>query len=230
MTSITSEQFHDHEKPVTRSKLLVKFLLVSLLLHLALLALKDSPDQATSTSQSTMYVNLTPAPEPAEIPVAEPPKPVEPAPAQEPIAPEPVAEEPTPVEPEPAPEPSPEPQPATEEVSPPAETSAPIVPADIPAGFRSQNELFQEVVPEFMKHYLYPAKARTYNIQGVVSIGYTIMPDGSITDIQIVESSGHEILDVNTIFIMQRVRISPLPPGQGPQTMVIRIPYPMPGQ
>lgn len=224
MTSITSEDLHHHEKPAAGSKLLVKFLFVSLLLHLALLALKNSPEQAYSASQSTMYVNLTPAPEPepVAIPPVEAPKPVEPAPA-----PEPVAEEPPPSvpEPEPAPEPAPEPQPSTEAAAPPAETVAPMVPPDLTAGFRSQSDLFQEVLPEVIEHYLSPPR-----LQGAVTVGYTIMPDGSITDIQIVESSGNSILDTNTIFIMQRVRISPLPPGQPPQTMVIRIPYPMPGQ
>lgn len=219
---------------------LVKFVAVSIALHAALLLINLSGK--TNGSDAVMYVNLTPETSAASsqaTPAPETPKPVEPAPNKA------VAEPaPEPSTPEPEPEPEPQAEQAAEQAKPdtaqaqPESTPPPASETaanDAGAASNASNaptmdpvqwQAFSEIVPQFMQHWLYPAAARRQNIQGMVQIVVTVMPDGTVTNPRVPNSSGHPILDLNTIFIMRRVQqISPLPTGSGPIEVILNVPY-----
>lgn len=44
-------------------------------------------------------------------------------------------------------------------------------------------------------HLYYPKAALDFNVRGVALVGYTVAPDGRVTDIQLVKSSGANVLD-----------------------------------
>src|SRR5579883_478988 len=45
------------------------------------------------------------------------------------------------------------------------------------------------------KHLLYPKAAIDFNVRGISVIGFVVHPDGQVTDVQLVKSSGTEVLD-----------------------------------
>lgn len=44
-------------------------------------------------------------------------------------------------------------------------------------------------------HLSYPKIAADFNVRGLVGVGFTVYPDGHVTDIQLVKSSGADVLD-----------------------------------
>ena len=48
---------------------------------------------------------------------------------------------------------------------------------------------------DLQEHLLYPASAQDMQIQGTVTVGFTVLPQGTITDIKIIHSSGDTILN-----------------------------------
>ena len=59
----------------------------------------------------------------------------------------------------------------------------------------------------------YPAQARRFGYQGTVKVAITIKPDGSISGVEIMESSGYTVLDREAVNTVKR-RWSFNPPGR----------------
>ena len=63
------------------------------------------------------------------------------------------------------------------------------------------------------KTWLYPADAAKLGIQGTVRLMFTINKDGTPTDIKVVQSSNHIVLDNTTVDAIKKVgKFPPLPP------------------
>lgn len=237
MTS--NEQSHPKQVFGHGNTLLLKFVVFSIALHAVLFLIHTEKD--ASSDQPVMVVNLTPevATPAAAVPsqtkaVEEKPVPTEQQPT--PAEPEPIAT----AEPEPADQPATK-EPATETTETPAapaqQATSPATASDasnavmpalpaMPTNFRSLQDLADEIFPRYHQHDLYPALARRNKWEGVVVLGMTILPDGTITNIHVARSSGHAILDMNATIVMKAVKqISPLAPGQEAVTMAIGINY-----
>ncbi len=152
-----------------------------------------------------------PAPEPAPDPPPEPPPapPADPAPAVPPAAPEPEPPPPEPAAPEPPPPP---PAPAIQ----PPRIQAPAIPpmappSDVPPappavrlgtldpGFTSiddPNKIATPATPQTGNQPpVYPREAERRQLQGTVVLRVQIGADGRATQVDVIESSGHRLLD-----------------------------------
>lgn len=225
MTSTLGDDTQTAHSLTNPNHTLVKFVAVSIALHAALL-LVNLPEKRDSNDE-IMYVNLTAA-TPEAKPEPETPKPVEPvkpAPAPEPEPePEPVTE---PSE-EPAEQQAPEPEAQTEPTPPAPEASAEAIPAmpSMPSNFRSDQDIANELMDRYRQHDLYPALARRNGWRGSLQIQATIMPDGTVTNIKILQGSGYLIFDMNATIVMSKIpQISPLSPGQEPVDIVLGVSY-----
>ncbi len=154
---------------------------------------------------------LPPEPEPIaeQQPDPEPEAVAEPEPIPEP-EPEPeLLAEPEPV-PEPEPEPMPEPvaepealpepipEPAAQPVQQPAVVQAPEEPAidqallDLIA--REENQYRHQVVREIEKNKFFPKRAKRLRKGGDILVEFTLMRDGSLFDLKVLEATGHASL------------------------------------
>lgn len=70
---------------------------------------------------------------------------------------------------------------------------------------------------EFVKwvneHKYYPLGAAENDQQGNVTIAMTVLPDGSVTDLHLVKSSGAPLLDMGWLGLFRGVRVPPFPPN-----------------
>jgi protein TonB len=119
-------------------------------------------------------------------------------------APAPAATPPpaAPSTPPPAAEPQPAPAPAT---PPPAAETAPPPPRR-PAG--ALPPVASQVSPR------YPPLALRRRVEGYVELQFTVLPDGSVTDVSIVRSEPRSMFDRAAIDAMQRWRFQPTPGGE----------------
>lgn len=127
----------------------------------------------------------TPAPPPVSAPVASTPPPQE-TPATQP--------DPTPVASVPTPAPA-TPPPAATPAPPPAAAPAQVTPTVI-----------SSVQPR------YPPVALRRRVEGSVEVGFTIMPDGSVSNVRVVSSRPSNTFDREAINAMERWRFTP--PGR----------------
>ena len=77
---------------------------------------------------------------------------------------------------------------------------------------RYYKEHFKYIQDNVQSKITYPRIARKMGWQGKVLISFIICLDGTVKDIQVVESSGHKALDKNAIEIVQKVAPFPKPP------------------
>lgn len=70
----------------------------------------------------------------------------------------------------------------------------------------------------------YPAQAKWHRWQGNVVVQAVIHEDGRISDIQVLESSGHETLDHDAVALLDRISPMQLPYPLDQSTIVVRIP------
>lgn len=71
------------------------------------------------------------------------------------------------------------------------------------------DQLLKELTRATAKTLFYPAKAAVFHLKGTSSVGFYIQPNGNVTDVQLVQSSGFKILDdaaVNAIKAISPVR------------------------
>ncbi len=66
------------------------------------------------------------------------------------------------------------------------------------------------VKEEIMRHWQYPPQARAYLIEGNLMAIFTLARDGSMTRLDIIRASGHEILDQEVIRAIRKA--APFPP------------------
>ncbi len=227
---VSHAQFPRHEHADT---ILMATILLSLTLHAAAFGLLPDFFKGLAKPAEQLTVELLPPPPPKPAPPPEPPKPepekpkplpkrVLPPPKPLPVI-QPKAETPPPVHtPEPPPPPqviaaapkASEPTPAVT-VPPPqpvpvAETKPrpmPLPPPDLEVVRSNYGSVLSR---EFAKHKQYPRVAQMRGWQGTSRIELQIDATGTVTAINILESSGFEILDKQAIESVQKAL--PLPP------------------
>ena len=180
---------------------------------------------------------IPPAPDPAPPPVAaeppplEPPSPVEPPampapsellpgtlakPPPVPPAPRPRRAAVQPVRPEPHPPVQPAPAPA-----PPTPIPA-VTPQAVAAATTSWQVRLQAHLARFKK---YPPEAQMRHQEGTPVLRFTMTRDGRVLSYGLASSSGHELLDLEAVSLMQRAQpLPPLPPELSQATIQLAVP------
>jgi protein TonB len=157
----------------------------------------------------------TPKPKPTHQPA--PPKPPAPKVHKTPAAPHPTASAPSM-------QPSTEQQPEKQAESAPPQNPAP---ADSPTpDERDQIRLeYQSALAEAIeREKFYPSLARRLNQEGMIRVGFTVLADGRITNIHLVEPSAATALNQGAIEAIKRVgQFKPIPPALGMQSMDLNI-------
>jgi protein TonB len=70
----------------------------------------------------------------------------------------------------------------------------------------------------------YPLPARRRGLTGTVTIELTVLPNGAIGPVTVVESSAHPLLDEAALETAQSLRAEPFPAGLTPRTLRVRLP------
>lgn len=179
-----------------------------------------------------------PPPEPEPV-VEEPPPPPEPPPVVEPevVLPKPPPEPPKPkpeVKKE-APKPKPEkpkpPRPVVQPVqqaqpapaaAPPAPAAAPVpaAPAPSAAPSRAVPSWQGRVLGHLERHKRYPRSAQARRQEGVAQVRFTIDREGRVLSVQLDRSSGHSVLDEETVEMVRRASPLPAPPDEMTQDRI----------
>lgn len=73
----------------------------------------------------------------------------------------------------------------------------------------SAEQVRSEIATEIARHFRYPRLARSHGWEGRVVLGFRVRPDGTITDIRVVESSGRAILDRAAVAALEQVERVP---------------------
>ncbi len=148
----------------------------------AQLLAQQRAEEAARAAAAPKPVAAPVEPEPEPVAAAPEPEPVAPPPPPRPVAPPP---EPVAVATPPEPEPAPPPRPA------PTTTSG-----GLPA-------VVSSVAPR------YPPAAYKRRMSGSVEVGFTVLPDGSVTDVQVISSRPSNIFDREAVNAMERWRFAP---------------------
>jgi len=168
-------------------------------------------------------------PPPPDVP---PPPPVE----QAEIPPPPPPPPPTPVPPPPKPVEQVHPPPAPPQR---AATRAPVKPAGAPAhatagqsgasnASDASNAAWMGKLKQWWdQHSYYPKEASLTNEGGNVRVHIVIAPDGEVTLIEVVQSSGLSVLDAAAVAVFRNAHLPPFPPGTPaqPADVVVTLHY-----
>ena len=181
-----------------------------------------------------------PPPEPEPV-VEEPPPPPEPPPVVEPevVLPKPPPEPPKPKPevkkeaPKPQPEkPRPEkpkpPRPVAQQAQPapvaappaPVAAPAPAAPAPSAAPSRAVPSWQGRVLGHLERHKRYPRSAQARRQEGVAQVRFTIDREGRVLSVQLDRSSGHSVLDEETVEMVRRASPLPAPPDEMAQDRI----------
>ncbi len=176
--------------------------------------LKPKPEPEPEQKNAPKSVST---PKPKLIHQPAPPKPPAPKVHKTPAAPHPTASAPRM-------QPSTEQQPEKQAESAPPQNPAP---ADGPTpDERDQIRLqYQSALAEAIeREKFYPSLARRLNQQGLIRVGFTVLADGRITNIHLVEPSAATALNQGAIKAIKRVgQFKPIPPALGMQSMDLNI-------
>lgn len=181
------------------------------------------PMEPPPPTLESMLPELEPPPEPEIEPIVEP-EPPPPVPAEVAL-PEPPKPKPKPKPKEP-PKPTPpkvveRPQPRPE-VAPAAQaTPTPVAPAAVaaaPAPGPTSATVSRNAIPSWQglvlghleRHKRYPRAAQARRQQGVAQVRFTLDRQGRVLSARLEKTSGHEVLDEETVAMVERA--SPLPP------------------
>lgn len=167
-----------------------------------------------------------PAPEPEKpAPIPQKPTPIKPLPKE--IKPSPVPQKPTPVAPQTPPPVAPQAQPVVEQlppviaVKPSVSESKPevVVPpppeppkatgpseGDIQAALNTLRNAAQQ---ELKKYHRYPRLALERGVEGVAKLKISLDSHGNITDVEVLESSGNQMLDSSAIAAAKKAYLKP---------------------
>jgi protein TonB len=133
-----------------------------------------------------------------------------------PIAPTPAPTTPAPAPAEPTPAPA-TPPPAPVQTAP---TPAPAAPTPAPRSAGGLPPVVSQVPPR------YPPLALRRRVEGFVEVTFTVMPDGSVTNVSVARSDPRAIFDREAISAMQRWRFQAVPgaaPVQGRRTFDFKL-------
>ncbi|MBD3815744.1 MAG: TonB family protein [Halothiobacillus sp.] len=180
--------------------------------------LKPEPKPEPKPEQKNVPKSVSkPRPNPTHQPA--PPKPPAPKVHKTPAAPHPTAS-------------APSQQPSTDQQSKkqikitPKQTQALPTPAGPTPDERDQIRLqYQSALAEAIeREKFYPSLARRLNQEGMIRVGFTVLADGRITNIHLVEPSAATALNQGAIEAIKRVgQFKPIPPALGMQSMDLNI-------
>ena len=137
--------------------------------------------------------------------------------AQQAAQPAPAPAQPAPTQPAPAPA---QPTPAPVEPTPAPAQPAPAQPTPAPAA-RAPGQL-PPVVSQVSPRY--PPLALRRRIEGFVELSFTVQPDGSVTDISVIDSEPRTLFNREAINAMERWRFAPGPaPVKGRRTFDFKL-------
>ncbi|PWC39872.1 energy transducer TonB [Azospirillum sp. TSO35-2] len=175
-------------------------------------------------------------PVPPQPVIEEPPPPPEPPPVVEPevVLPKPPPDRPKPKPevkkeaPKPKPEkPKPPPRPVAQPVQPAPVAAPPAPPAPAPAApapaaapSRAVPSWQGRVLGHLERHKRYPRAAQARRQEGVAQVRFTIDRDGRVLSVQLDRSSGHDVLDEETVEMVRRASPLPAPPEEMAQDRI----------
>lgn len=84
--------------------------------------------------------------------------------------------------------------------------------AEVSADYESSNSYLQMVRLRIERHKSYPETAKNRQIEGEVTITFTITPEGDVGSVEVVKTSGHRALDVAALRAVQDAAPFPKPP------------------
>ncbi len=96
--------------------------------------------------------------------------------------------------------------------------SAPADPGAMYAGYLGR---LRQRIDEALR---YPAAARRRGLAGTVTIEVTVLPDGAIGPVRVVESSAHPLLDDAAVDSVRSLRPQPFPRDLPARTLRVRLP------
>ena len=107
-----------------------------------------------------------------------------------------------------------------------AEPSSPPPEATSAAAQRSAERAYLSALHRAIaRHQHYPASARRQGQSGVATVAFTLAADGRISQIRLVQSSGHAALDRSAVQALTRLgRFEPIPAALERRTWSLRIP------
>ncbi len=90
---------------------------------------------------------------------------------------------------------------------------------------QSQSMIRRLVQAELVRHFQYPRLARRRGWEGKVVIDFTVEPDGSLSQIQVLQHSKHRVLNESALKTMQQIRqLSQITPGSITRPVRMEIP------
>lgn len=162
-----------------------------------------------------------PKPEPRPAPVRQPPPPRPPPPVQRPQPPRvtPKPETRMAVVAPPMPLPSVVPAPAPPAPAPPPRAAAPVASnPEAMAGWRGA------LAAWLQSHKGYPEMAREKGDQGRVLVRFTVERDGRVLNVELVQSSGSDILDNAAEILLRSARLPPFPAAMPQNQISVTLP------
>ena len=117
------------------------------------------------------------------------------------------------------------PVPATE-TQPAASASTSPRPAATPGLIASIEQAYKAALQaEIARHRSYPLMARRLRLEGTVAVRFVVQADGRLTDIELLKSSGHPLLDEAALAAVRGVaRFRPIPAELGRQDWPLSVP------
>lgn len=206
--------------------------------HEVVIPVEKQQIQKIDLSQITLKPE--PEPEPVKEPEIEPEPKVEPEPIQEPkVEPEPVVEpKPTPkpiVKPKPKPKPKPKkkiqpkkkPKKKTKKVKTPVKKPSvqarPKLSATKVRRVKASYKASVKALIEARKYY--PKQAKRLKQQGVVTVRFTILANGKITNIKVIGNAKYKRLNQGAIETLKKIgKFSPIPKELGMKRMELDVP------
>lgn len=185
-------------------------------LELAVLSVSpEEPVAAPTPSPAPMPPPRAVVPPPPPVVTPAPPPAVTPAPP----VPETVAQA------IPAPAPEETRPPAAGPVTPPASVAAVTAPAPSPATAPAPPAVTETVAAapgmdltgihrQLRQSFVYPRRARQQGWEGRVLVAFHMTPDGAASDIKVLESSGHRLLDESAVATIRKASPFTPPPGR----------------
>jgi TonB family protein len=101
------------------------------------------------------------------------------------------------------------------------ETLALAIPGDDGGAYAGYISLLRRRVQEALT---YPPAARRRGLSGAVHLDISVEPSGRISQVLVVRSSSHELLDAAALDAVRTLRQVPFPPGVRPRPVRVRLP------
>ena len=92
------------------------------------------------------------------------------------------------------------------------------------AGDGVPDMMYDELLRRLRRALVYPSQARQRRLMGVVELVLEIQPSGTITQVTVVASSSHQILDDAAVETLRGLGRLTFPPGVRPRKLSVRVP------